>query len=98
MLFEQAGLKWSVARTIHGALALLLVGFTAVWRTAPAYRSLALPVGLACAALPFLHVWKKRKARLARFRERLWPRRRRGQDGAGPGAEPGEQGPRKEAP
>ena len=67
VLFEQAGLKWSVARTIHGALALLLVGFTAVWRTAPAYRSLALPVGLACAALPFLHVWKKRKARLARF-------------------------------
>ena len=66
-LFEQAGLKWSPARTIHGSLALFLIGFTGVWYLAPGYRAFAAAPGLLLGAAPLLYVLRKRKARLKKF-------------------------------
>lgn len=72
LLFEQAGLKWNVTRTLHGSLALFLLAFTGVWHVAPLYRLAALPAGLAAGALPLLYVVRRRKARLRAF-EQLFP-------------------------
>ena len=49
---EQAGLKWDGVRTVHGSLALLLIGFTVTWYVAPAFRAfeeqnLGLPLDVA---------------------------------------------------
>lgn len=69
LLMEQAGLRWDVARTLHGCLALLLGGFAFVWYLLPALRSLALPFGLLVGSLPLLHVLRVRRQRLRRFEE-----------------------------
>jgi tight adherence protein B len=66
-LIEQAGLKWSAARTVHASVAMFLLGFAAVWHAAPAYRSIAAPVGLGMAVLPVLHLLRRRRARLDKF-------------------------------
>jgi tight adherence protein B len=70
-LIEQAGLKWSVPRTAHGALALFLVGFTASWHMAPLYREFAVLPGLLLGAAPLLFIVRKRSARLSRFEEQF---------------------------
>jgi tight adherence protein B len=71
LLFEQAGLKWNVARTVHVSLGLFLVAFTACWYLAPLYRAAAPPAGLAAGALPAFYVARKRGARMARFEEQF---------------------------
>lgn len=70
-LFEQAGLKWNPTRTIHGSLALFLIGFTATWHAAPLYREFAVLPGLVLAALPALYVIRKRRGRLKKFEEQF---------------------------
>ncbi len=70
-LFEQAGLKWNVSRTVHGALALFLIGFTGVWHLAPSYRWAALPAGLVFGLAPLGYVLRKRKSRLKAFEEQF---------------------------
>jgi len=70
-LFEQAGLKWDPTRTIHGSLALFLIGFTVAWHAAPLYREYAVVPGLALAAGPALFVIRKRRARLKKFEEQF---------------------------
>lgn len=70
-LLEQAGLKWNPARTIHGSLALFLIGFTATWYTVPLYREYAVVPGLVLAAAPALYVFRKRRARLRKFEEQF---------------------------
>jgi tight adherence protein B len=71
-LFDQAGLDWKPTRTIHGSLALFLIGFTATWYAAPLYRQFAVVPGLLLAALPALYVLRKRRSRLRKFEE-LFP-------------------------
>jgi tight adherence protein B len=71
MLLEQAGLKWHVARLVHACLTLLLAGFALVWYGFPAFRSLAIPAGLAAGALPLLYVMRRRTARLRKFEEQF---------------------------
>lgn len=70
-LIEQAGLKWDVARTLHGCLALFLAGFAMVWYLAPAFRNLALLFGAGFALLPILYVLRMRRTRLRRFEEQF---------------------------
>lgn len=72
LLFEQAGLKWNVARTAHTSLALFLSGFTAVWYLAPRFRSLAPVAAVACGILPLLYALRLRASRLRKFEE-LFP-------------------------
>ena len=69
---EQAGLKWDGVRTVHGSLALLLIGFTVTWYVAPAFRAFAIVPGLVLGALPALFVIQKRRSRLHKFEE-LFP-------------------------
>jgi tight adherence protein B len=72
-LIEQAGLKWTPARLIHGCLALFLGGFGLAWVMLPAnFRQLSYVPGLALAAVPVLYAVQKRKSRLKRFEE-LFP-------------------------
>jgi tight adherence protein B len=66
-LFEQAGLKWNPARTIHGSLALFLIGFTGAWYMAPHFREFAVAPGLLLGAMPLLYVLRKRGARMKKF-------------------------------
>jgi tight adherence protein B len=68
---EQAGLKWDAARTIHGSLALFLVGFTAMWHLAPSYRAAAPVVALILGALPALYARHRRRKRLRKFEEQF---------------------------
>lgn len=69
MLIEQAGLKWDVARTMHGCLALFLAGFAFVWYLLPAFRSLALLFGIACGLMPIVYILRVRRDRLRKFEE-----------------------------
>jgi tight adherence protein B len=71
LMFEQAGLKWNVNRTIHASLALFLAGFAASWHLVPLYREAAPVVGLVLAALPAVYVMRRRRARLHRFEEQF---------------------------
>ena len=71
LLIDQAGLKWKVARAVHGILALLLGGFTAVWFLAPAWRELAPAAALAAGSLPVMYILRKRRARVGRFEEQF---------------------------
>ncbi len=70
-LIEQAGLKWDVARALHGCLALFLGGFALVWYMAPVYRKLAPVFGLAFGLLPILYIARVRRTRLRRFEEQF---------------------------
>ncbi len=72
-LLEQAGLKWNVARLIHGCLAAFLAGYALAWMLLPAeLRLAALLVAAGCASLPLLYVLRMRTARMRRFEE-LFP-------------------------
>jgi tight adherence protein B len=68
---DQAGLKWSAARTIHVALALFLAGFAGCWYLTPLPGLAALGAGLFLQALPFLYIMRRRKKRLHRFEEQF---------------------------
>jgi tight adherence protein B len=71
LLFEQAGLKWNVARTAHVSLALFLSAFTGVWYLAPRFRPLAPAAGLAWGILPLLYALRARASRLRKFEEQF---------------------------
>lgn len=72
-LLEQAGLKWNVARLIHGCLAAFLGGYALAWMLLPgSIRLVGFAVAAGCAALPLLYVVQKRRTRLRRFEE-LFP-------------------------
>jgi tight adherence protein B len=71
LAIEQAGLKWSVARTMHGCLALFLVAFTAVWYMAPSYRPAAPIAGAASGALPVCYILRRRRLRLKKLEEQF---------------------------
>ena len=71
LTIEQAGLKWSVARTMHGCLALFLVAFTAVWYMAPSYRHAAPIAGAASGALPVCYALRRRRRRLKKLEEQF---------------------------
>jgi tight adherence protein B len=72
-MLEQAGLKWNLARLIHGCLGMFLAGFWVAWGLAPsAYQKFAIIPAAAMATLPLLYVVRLRAARLRRFEE-LFP-------------------------
>lgn len=71
-MIEQAGVKWKPARLVHTSLGLGLVSFFVAWNFLGPYRSVAPLIALVAAALPFLHLRRKRAARLKRFEE-LFP-------------------------
>ncbi|MFN3323363.1 MAG: type II secretion system F family protein [Bryobacteraceae bacterium] len=71
-LLEQAGLKWKVARFIHGCLGCFLGGWALGFLLLPdAHRSLALLIAIACGFLPLVHVVRTRQARLFKFEEQF---------------------------
>ncbi len=71
-LIEQAGLRWHVARMVHGCLALFLVGLVAGLAAAPpAYRVYTLAPALGFGSLPFLYVLRRRRKRLRKFEEQF---------------------------
>jgi tight adherence protein B len=69
LLIEQAGLKWDVARTLHGCLALFLAGFSFVWYLTPAFRRFAPLFGVACGMMPIVYILRVRRDRLRKFEE-----------------------------
>jgi len=71
-LIEQAGLKWSATRTIHGCLALALVTYGLLSLLLPAqFRRFALPPALGVGTLPILYLIRVRKRRLYKFEEQF---------------------------
>ena len=71
-MIEQAGVKWKPARLVHTCLGLGLVTFFIGWNFLGPYRNIAPVIALVAAALPLLHLRRKRTARLRRFEE-LFP-------------------------
>lgn len=72
LLIEQAGLRWHVARLIHGCLALFLAGMAAGLTAAPpAYRVYTLVPALMCGSIPILYVVRRRRRRLHKFEEQF---------------------------
>lgn len=71
-MIEQAGVKWKPARLVHTCLGLGLVTFFIGWNFLGPYRNIAPVIALVAAALPLLHLRRKRAARLRRFEE-LFP-------------------------
>jgi tight adherence protein B len=71
-LMEQAGLKWPPARVVNLTIMTLLSVLAAGWLFLPIPKLVT--VGLACggAVLPWIYVFRKRKARLHKFEE-LFP-------------------------
>ncbi len=73
ILLEQAGLKWKVARLIHGCLAAFLIGYGLGWvALPPEYRPFAILVAILLSTFPILFVVRKRVSRLYKFEE-LFP-------------------------
>lgn len=71
-LIEQAGLKWHLARLMHGCLALGLLAFAVCWHAVPGgLRALAPLVALVAGASPLLYVIAKRRTRLRKFEEQF---------------------------
>jgi tight adherence protein B len=68
-LLEQAGLSWQPARFVHLTFIAFLGGTGLSWVVLSSVRSIAVFVGLAAAAGPFIYVSRKRKLRLRRFEE-----------------------------
>ena len=68
-LLEQAGLSWQPARFVHLTLLAFVGGAGLSWVVLTSLRSIAIFVGLAAAAGPFIYVSRKRKLRLRRFEE-----------------------------
>jgi tight adherence protein B len=72
LFLEQAGLNWPPARFVHLSLVCFVVAFGLGWLVLPVAKPLAVVLGLASGAGPFVYVFLKRKARLRRFEE-LFP-------------------------
>lgn len=71
-LIEQAGLRWNVARTIHGCLVLAMLGFLAVWNMVPPpFNNAAFLAAPLAGALPVLYLMRQRSSRLRRFEEQF---------------------------
>jgi tight adherence protein B len=71
-LLEQAGLRWKVARLVHGCLALFLAGFVMCWYFPRGLlRAVAVPAALAAGSVPLLYVFRKRRKRLQKFEEQF---------------------------
>jgi tight adherence protein B len=71
-LIEQAGLRWKVARLMHGCLAMFLGGYGAGWILIPAqHRQFAFVPALIAGASPLLYVLRKRAERLHKFEEQF---------------------------
>lgn len=72
LLIEQAGLKWTAARFMHGCLAMFLGGYAAGWIALPAeWHQLALLSALVAGACPLGYVMRKRGERLHKFEEQF---------------------------
>jgi tight adherence protein B len=71
-LIEQAGMRWSVARTMHACLALFLIFFNLVWyMVPPPFNRAAFPAALLGGALPLIQLLRLKTARLRRFEEQF---------------------------
>jgi tight adherence protein B len=71
-LLEQAGLRWKVARLMHGCLAMFLGGYAAGWFFFPAqHRQFAFIPALISGMGPIAYVIRKRAARLHKFEEQF---------------------------
>jgi tight adherence protein B len=71
-LMEQAGLSWPPARMIHLTIMTLGSVLAIGWLFLPLPKLVVLGVALAAACLPWVYVYRKRKARLHKFEE-LFP-------------------------
>jgi tight adherence protein B len=71
-LMEQAGLSWPPARMIHLTIMTLGSVLAIGWLFLPLPKLVVLGVALAAACLPWIYVYRKRKARLHKFEE-LFP-------------------------
>jgi tight adherence protein B len=71
-LLEQAGLRWNVARLIHGCLAMFLGVYALVWLTVPSdLRSFAALPAAGAAFLPIAYVARTRTRRMRKFEEQF---------------------------
>ncbi|MBI2686098.1 MAG: type II secretion system F family protein [Acidobacteria bacterium] len=71
-LVEQAGLRWKVARLMHGCLGMFLGGYAAGWLLfPPQHRTFAFVPALIAGASPLLYVLRKRGERLHKFEEQF---------------------------
>lgn len=71
-LLEQAGLRWKVARLMHGCLAMFLGGYAAGWIFfPPQHRPFAFIPALIAGVAPLLYVIRKRSERLHKFEEQF---------------------------
>jgi tight adherence protein B len=69
-LIEQAGLRWNVARTVHGCLALFLLGYAMGYLLLPGlFRHLAWILGAGLGLSPLVYLKRKRTSRLRKFEE-----------------------------
>jgi tight adherence protein B len=71
-LMEQAGLSWPPARMVHLTIMTLGSVLAIGWLFLPLPKLVVLGVALAAACLPWIYVYRKRKARLHKFEE-LFP-------------------------
>ncbi len=72
ILMEQAGLNWPPARLVHLTIMTLGSVLALGWLFLPIPKLAALGAALAAACLPWVYVYRKRKARLHKFEE-LFP-------------------------
>lgn len=71
-LLEQAGLRWKVARLMHGCLAMFLCGYGAGWMFFPEqHRQFAFVPALLAGSCPLIFVIRKRAERLHKFEEQF---------------------------
>lgn len=71
-LLEQAGLRWKVARLMHGCLGMFLCGYGAGWLYFPGqYRPFAFVPALLAGTFPIIYVFRKRAERLNKFEEQF---------------------------
>ena len=71
-LIEQAGLKWSATRTIHGCLTLSLAVYGILWLALPVeLRRFALPPAIGVAFLPIMYLVRVKRRRLYKFEEQF---------------------------
>jgi tight adherence protein B len=71
-LLEQAGLRWKVARLMHGCLGMFLIGYGAAWfYLPPHFRVFAILPALLAGSGPILFVLRKRSERLLKFEEQF---------------------------
>ena len=67
-LLEQAGLRWKVARLMHGCLGMFLCGYGAGWFLFPEqHRPFAFIPALILGSFPLIYVLRMRGARLHKF-------------------------------